>query len=447
MLSRFFVKPVRFALLAASLGICSPTISLAGSGTELCALAQQAEKAGRWEEALRYYNQVSREDRDTDYVGRMRQCLRHVLQNRRHQDPAVVDQILKMSFANGLKLFGEALQKLQNNYIEPDKCSPTRLFEEGLKEFNSSLADPIFRSRYLASSTTADIRLFQAWLKEFSLTEKPKTISEAQKSLEEVANRARKNLLLSKSNAVILEFVCGACHSLDEYTTYLPQQRIEEEKAENVNPTISGATLIRQGIGYLKILGFKESTLREMDEAINNMRMSNQPLRSLIIDLRGNPGGNFDIAVAIAQRFLPTGVIASLHGPTPEVNKAFQATGMNVIDLPLVLLVDQDTASSAEMLAAALGDNRRATVIGSNTFGKGSLQNVMKFKTGGSKDEYGREVPSPFGGLKITLAKLSGPSGMALSGIVPEIQERNPGRQMELAIDYALRKAQTQSIP
>ncbi len=445
---RIILSPLRSALLAAGIATFWPAPSFAVTTNELRDQASLAEKAGRWEEALDFYNQLTRPERDDTVQERIRSCLRHVLQLKRHQAWPDRDSVLQLNFSQALRVYGEALDKIRSNYIDRDKGEPTRLFEEGLREFSTSLIDPVFQKRYIPEATLADVRLFQLWLGEYLQTAKPRTVSEAQHALEEIANRARRNLLLSKSNAVVLEFLCGACHSLDEYSSYVPGLVLADERIENDNPSVSGASFVRSGVGYVKLFTFKESSPLELDDALGQLRMQNQPLRSLILDLRGNSGGRFETAVALAQRFLPSGIIASTRGPTAEATREYTANGgMNLIDLPLVLLVDQHTASSAEVLTAALADNRRASIVGAGTFGKGTLQSLLKFKTGTARDESGREIESPAGGIRLTLAKLNGPTGVPLNGITPEIIERDPIRQLESAIQCAQRIGQAQPMP
>jgi carboxyl-terminal processing protease len=131
--------------------------------------------------------------------------------------------------------------------------------------------------------------------------------------------------------------------------------------------------------------------------------------------LRENNGGVFESAIETARRFLSTGIIASTQHQDSKFNFVYNAKNPNAIALPIVVLVDGDTASAAEVLAGALKDNNRATLIGQTTFGKGCTQCVLKLPNalGGV----------PTGGLKLTVARFFSPKGVSYSGrgIVPHI--------------------------
>jgi carboxyl-terminal processing protease len=173
-------------------------------------------------------------------------------------------------------------------------------------------------------------------------------------------------------------------------------------------PSIIGTGILEPGIGYFQLAGFQETTVQEMDDAINLLKM--QGMKVLIMDLRGNPGGLFDVAIQVAQRFLSSGVIVTAQSQVPEFNKTYEANNSDALRVPLVVLIDSETASAAEMIAGAFKDNRRATLVGQTTYGKGSVQYVIDLTT----------VP---GGIKITRAKFFSPSGHAYNkgGVVPHI--------------------------
>jgi len=176
------------------------------------------------------------------------------------------------------------------------------------------------------------------------------------------------------------------------------------------SPSVSMGQLLddKLGIAYLRILAFQETTLEELDAAIRQLQASG--MKSLILDLRGNPGGLFDVAIQIAGRFLSSGLIVSTHGQLREFNQYYYAGGLNVLTVPIVVLVDSETASSAEMLAGALKENQRATLLGQTTFGKGCLQMVQRL-TGAAS------------GIRISVAKFYSPQGHAYSvtGLTPDI--------------------------
>lgn len=163
-------------------------------------------------------------------------------------------------------------------------------------------------------------------------------------------------------------------------------------------------------VGRLRILCFQESTLQEVKEALASLQTDG--MRLLILDLRGNPGGLFKSAVSVAELFLPEGIIVvSQSHVLPRDKKLsgpIRVESMNPLLTPMVVVIDGDTASSAEVLAGALKENGRATLIGQTTFGKGSLQCIVPLE----KPPFDK-MP---GGIRITVAKLLSPSWQPYSG-------------------------------
>src|SRR5262249_26971572 len=132
-------------------------------------------------------------------------------------------------------------------------------------------------------------------------------------------------------------------------------------------------------VGYIRILHFQDSTLMEVQEALGEMDAT---IKGLILDLRGNPGGLFNSALAVAEAFLTDGIIVIGQSPAREFNVPFKAEprGMT-FQRPVVVLIDGDTASAAEVLAGALKEVRAGRfptrLIGQTTYGKGSVQCVF----------------------------------------------------------------------
>jgi carboxyl-terminal processing protease len=130
--------------------------------------------------------------------------------------------------------------------------------------------------------------------------------------------------------------------------------------------------------GYLRIDQFRKGTAHEVRDALNDLKANDNdngnPIQGLILDLRGNPGGLFSSGVAVAELFLREGIIAHTRGPLSEHNRSYRAEGPDLLQLPLVVLVDGDTASAAEVVAGALLQRRNTLVIGQTTYGKGSIQ-------------------------------------------------------------------------
>jgi carboxyl-terminal processing protease len=175
--------------------------------------------------------------------------------------------------------------------------------------------------------------------------------------------------------------------------------------------------LLERGYGYVRIAEFSETTGDDTVRALREMRRkSGGELKGLVLDMRNNPGGVLEAAVAVADAFLDGGVIVSAKGRTPESTFEMDATpGDELSGAPMVVLVNGGSASAAEIVAGALKDHRRATLMGRTTFGKGSVQTVMPL----SGDR----------AIKLTTSLYYTPSGVSINhrGIAPDIElERDP---------------------
>jgi carboxyl-terminal processing protease len=169
--------------------------------------------------------------------------------------------------------------------------------------------------------------------------------------------------------------------------------------------------LPEENYGYVRISQFSETTGAELDAAIKALAKRNgAPLKGLVLDLRDNPGGVLEAAVAVADEFLDGGVIVSAKGRTPDANFTMGATpGDALSGAPIVVLVNGGSASAAEIVAGALKDDHRATLMGRTTFGKGSVQTV--------------EALPGDRALKLTTSLYYTPSGVSINhkGIAPDI--------------------------
>ena len=150
-------------------------------------------------------------------------------------------------------------------------------------------------------------------------------------------------------------------------------------------PTIRNAYIIRPGTGYIGLTGgFQRSSDEELSKAIK--RLEEQGMRQLVLDLRGNPGGLLDQAIDVASEFLPRGqVVVSVKGRT-EYSQPFvyKSTGSDPATVPLVLLINRNTASASEIVAGAIQDHGRGLIVGETSFGKGLVQRIFQlpFNTG-----------------------------------------------------------------
>jgi carboxyl-terminal processing protease len=177
------------------------------------------------------------------------------------------------------------------------------------------------------------------------------------------------------------------------------------------------AELAEPGMGYLRISQFSETTGDDVAAALKDLRARNgAPLKGLVLDLRNNPGGVLEAAVAVSDAFLDSGVIVTAKGRTPESKFEMDATPGDALNgAPIVVLVNGGSASAAEIVAGALKDNHRAKLMGRTTFGKGSVQTVIPL----SGDR----------AVKLTTSLYYTPSGVSINhrGITPDIElEREP---------------------
>lgn len=186
---------------------------------------------------------------------------------------------------------------------------------------------------------------------------------------------------------------------------------------DTIRATSVRSKLLEPGFGYIRISSFQASTAADFAKQIDALQ-KDAPLRGLVLDLRSNPGGLLVGAVQIADELLEKGGIVSTRGRESMGNSRFDATpGDRLHGAPVVVLVDAGSASAAEVLAGALHDNKRARVVGSRTFGKGSVQTLLPLDNGDS--------------IKLTTARYFTPSGHSIQalGIQPDVVLHPDGGQ------------------
>jgi carboxyl-terminal processing protease len=161
------------------------------------------------------------------------------------------------------------------------------------------------------------------------------------------------------------------------------------------------------GVGYIQMTGFQKSSATELDEALAQLKR--QGMRSLVWDVRGNPGGLLNSAVEVLDRFIDSGVLVETRGRTYEQNFTYSAHEPGTWDLPLVLLIDGNSASASEIVAGAIRDHHRGKIIGRKSFGKWSVQSIYDLRSGG--------------GVRLTTAKFYSPNGDTLGkiGVKPDV--------------------------
>jgi carboxyl-terminal processing protease len=171
---------------------------------------------------------------------------------------------------------------------------------------------------------------------------------------------------------------------------------------------------LEPGYGYLRITQFQSATGETLLEAITALKKESGGLKGIVLDLRNNPGGVLNAAVDVSDAFLDKGLVVYTEGRTEDSRVEFPASPGDLLNgAPIVVLVNVGSASASEIVAGALQDHKRAIIMGSKTFGKGSVQTVLPMSDGSA--------------LKLTTARYYTPSGRSIQaeGIVPDIQLEN----------------------
>lgn len=168
---------------------------------------------------------------------------------------------------------------------------------------------------------------------------------------------------------------------------------------------------MQDGFAYIRLTSFIENSTKEMEKALKEHEKKNKQSRGLILDLRKNPGGLLDQAIQISDLFLDSGTIVSTMGRNKKEKEVVYAKKAGTLpNFPIVVLIDEYSASASEILAGALRDNKRALIMGRRSFGKGSVQSVIKLGDGSA--------------LKLTVGRYYTPSGRSIQaeGISPDIE-------------------------
>ncbi len=165
------------------------------------------------------------------------------------------------------------------------------------------------------------------------------------------------------------------------------------------------------GYAYVRVTSFIENTSKDLEKALDKHIDKHKKIEGLIIDLRRNPGGLLDQAIKMSDLFIPEGTIVSTIGRNKKEKEVSVATKKaKYKDFPLIVLVNEYSASASEIVSGALQDNKRALIVGERTFGKGSVQSIVKLPDGS--------------GLKLTVARYYTPKGISIQaeGIKPDIE-------------------------
>lgn len=324
---------------------------------------------------------------------------------------------------NDLRTFAEVLERIKTAYVEP--IDDKTLFENAIKGMLSNL-DP--HSSYLEPAAFQDLQ--ESTSGEFGglgievgledgilqvitpLDDSPAAAAglEAQDLIIKIDDLPTKGLSLMES----VEKMRGKPGSSIRLT-------IAREGRKPFTVTLKRAViksrsvksqLLEQDYGFIRISQFQVNTGNEVEKALNSLKKDNkgQPLKGLILDLRNNPGGVLQAAVEVTDHFLSSGLIVYTKGRLANAELRFSANPENASDgVPLVVLINGGSASASEIVAGALQDHKRGILMGTDSFGKGSVQTVLPLN-----NDYA---------LKLTTALYYTPKGRSIQaqGIVPDI--------------------------
>jgi carboxyl-terminal processing protease len=470
--------------------------SEAGPSAEL-ERALDKERDRNWAGAMEVYREaLERWPSRIEFSRRLRLCEIHFKLNRRYSDSSFRNVLLALPHHQAAELYDEVLDRIQSNYVDAVPWEP--LVRHGLDNLEVALRDPVFLNANAPITSSERITWVRETLRGYranlAISDRAAAIRMAM-GCSELAERA----LGLKATPVLLEFTCGACDALDDFTSYLTPDKLEDlyamidgnfvglgielkndkdglrligvirggpaweaglqpgdiilqvdgaaikglglDESANKLQGVEGSNiellvrkkdgsvrahqLVRRhvevesvtkaklvdpvaGIGYLRLAGFQKSSADEIDASIG--ALTSRGMRTLVIDLRGNPGGLLNVAVDIAGRFVDSGPIVSTRGRAHGQTQTYVATGQSRWKMPLFVLVDHDSASASEILAGALQDHQRATIVGGRTYGKGSVQSIFSL----------RSAPA---GLKLTTAKFYSPRNRPYSeqGVQPDL--------------------------
>jgi len=458
----------------------------------------ELERSAEWIDAIQLYEKASKnwpETREFQYG--LRRAKVNFSIDRRYADRSFEEKLLQKPYLELLGYFDDVLRLVHNQYV--DRISFTSFVAHGTECFYLALSNRKFNRKHLANVDKNRISQIRMLLRDVYWNKPVRNSADARRQVEAIAEKASSILGISKS-AVVLEYLFGGCHALDDYSNFLTPNRLTdlygnidggfvglgiEMKAEkgkglflaNIlpnSPAIEGglrrgdyieaidgvdcrnmttdeaskylrgpvlsyvkltfthpaigqtrtrmfvrrevtvqsipeAKILdrRFGIGYIQMTGFQKTSAAELDQAL--AKLQRQGMRAVIWDLRSNPGGLLTSAVEVLDRFVEKGILVSTKGRNRDQNWTYSARQLGTTKIPLVLLVDGDSASASEIVAGAIRDLHRGTIVGRKTFGKWSVQTILPVR--------GKT------GLKLTTAKFYSPKGFNLSkiGVKPDI--------------------------
>jgi len=489
-----------FGALAGSLSAQVDFVGASGAQAEVSSLLDKASKLEaerRWGEVLTLYEEALREHPGLEPLNTRHDLAKlHYDIGRRYNDSSFVRAVTTLTEREALLLYSEVLVKIQSHYVgEPDWNS---LVRRGMSSLSVAGSEQGYANRHLRSKSKEQLAAFQQQLERWLSARAIRNRQDAIDAVSGAARQAQQQIGVVPA-AVILEFACGAMGALDEYSSYLtgdqlndvysqiegnfvglgvelkategallivkvitgsPAQRsglkpgdrimavdgkstatlttdqaadllqgvegstveisalgtnnltrkISVRRAQIDVPSVDGVKIVDRdyGVAYLKLTCFQKTTSRDLDTAL--WKLHREGMKSLIVDLRGNPGGLLTSSVEVVDKFVDEGVIVSTRGRNSLEDYNYTAHKAGTWRVPLIVLIDGDSASASEIFAGAIRDHRRGTIIGQRSYGKGSVQGIFPLTQANS-------------GVRLTTAKFYSPSGKPISkvGVMPDV--------------------------
>ena len=326
------------------------------------------------------------------------------------------------------QLFAEVLERVKRDYVEP--IDDATLLESAIRGMVSDL-DP--HSEYLDANEYRDIRISTTG----SYTGVGIEVAEVDDAIRVITpiagSPAARSGIRSGDELVAVDgraIESGRLHDTMKklrgqvgtkvtLSVLRDDQVIDHEMRRQIIRVASvHRELLDPSYGYVRVNQFTENTARELSRAVDELQEANGGmLEGMVLDLRNNPGGVLDSAVDVSDLFLDSGVIVSADGRSQESRFTRSAHRGDILDgAPMVILVNGGSASASEIVAGALQDHNRATIVGTPTFGKGLVQTVMPLSKGRA--------------IKLTTSRYFTPSGDSIHevGIAPDILvDETPG--------------------
>ena len=354
-----------------------------------------------------------------------------------------------------LKFLGESIEKIKTDYVE--HVDNKEIVESAINGILSSL-DP--HSSFLNAKSLEDMKvqtkgefgglgievtMENGFVKVISPIDNTPAYKAGIKAGDYITHLDKKSVIGLSLNEAVSKMRGTIGSKLEVTVGRKNMEPFDVTIKRDVIKITSIRSRLEKDVGYVRITTFSEQTRKSATEAIKKLK-KNKNLKGYVLDLRNNPGGLLEQAVAISNLFLEKGEIVSTRGRDLENPEIYKAKPGDIIKgLPLVVLINSGSASASEIVAGALQDHKRAIILGTKSFGKGSVQTIIPVH--------------PFGALRMTTAKYFTPSGKSIQkkGIAPDIvvdqakveriDKRNGNRESDLkgALDNPVNNLEKQN--